>query len=463
MKGENRILLFLLCASIELCYLFACATFVTTAIFHQAFPFPEAVGSFLLAALLTLLADGRGWRVIYVLGFQALGFLPALVRMISVFNSWSVSFLSQTWLADYFTNPTDAVDYFVFLLVIGWILVFWVGGVELARRPKDHPAIRSRFDRGLVAFFVLFLTKFYFQTVQGIQIDESFSASLLFPFFIFSLLAIGLARHEVSTPRNFLPGYQTIGVMLGFIVIVLLGGVGLVLFFLPYLTLVAKKGNDLFSIVSQPFLTVMVGILVWLFGTDFTSNTLPTQPAAPQGSNFQVSFPEWIEFLGKILAVGVVILVAVVLLAFVGGFVYSVCLWLFSKTEFDQAKSNPRHLLSSWLDPWRALAGWLRHRQVRRANGYGEGSRLYTALLIWGRHSSLGHLLNETPGEYGLRLAHQFPVLASEIESIIGAFNREVYGEFVLDEPQLAPARLARRKLGSPSYWSLRLKAWFVR
>ena len=93
MKGQNRVLLFLVAMGMELSYLYACATFLTTSLFHHPFPFPEAVGTFALAAILTLLSEGRGWRVIYGLAFQALGFVPALLRMVHIFNSWSPSFL----------------------------------------------------------------------------------------------------------------------------------------------------------------------------------------------------------------------------------------------------------------------------------------------------------------------------------------------------------------------------------
>jgi len=75
----------------------------------------------------------------------------------------------------------------------------------------------------------------------------------------------------------------------------------------------------------------------------------------------------------------------------------------------------------------------------------------------------LANFFNETPAEYGQRLARRFPVLGDEISSIIGVFNREVYGEFALDEPQLIPARSARRRLSSPIFWFLRLKAWLGR
>jgi hypothetical protein len=82
---------------------------------------------------------------------------------------------------------------------------------------------------------------------------------------------------------------------------------------------------------------------------------------------------------------------------------------------------------------------------------------------MWGRHSGFPHFLSETPREYGLRLKNRFPSLAKEIESIIEAFNQEVYAEITLSEKQLSQVRFALRRLRSPIHWPSRLKSWFLR
>src|SRR4030042_2112918 len=116
MKGEKNLLRFLVTVGMELSYLYACSTFLTTSVFNRPFPFPEAVGSFILAAVLTLLFQGRGWRVIYVLVAQAFGFIPALLRMVHIYKSWSDSFLSQTWLVKFYETPMGAIGWFISLL-----------------------------------------------------------------------------------------------------------------------------------------------------------------------------------------------------------------------------------------------------------------------------------------------------------------------------------------------------------
>ena len=55
----------------------------------------------------------------------------------------------------------------------------------------------------------------------------------------------------------------------------------------------------------------------------------------------------------------------------------------------------------------------------------------------WGRHSGFRQEPNETPMEYGRRLAHQFPQLKTEITLIIEMLHREVYGEYSLSSKQV--------------------------
>ncbi len=462
MKGENRALLLLVSAGMELTYLYACTIFVTTGLFHQTFPFAEAVGSFLAAALLTLFTDGRGWRVIFVLGFQSLVFIPALFRMVEIFNSWSASFASLPLFTESSISPVDATGYFTFMLVIAWIWVFWAGGAQLARRPMDYTTVCSRFDRGLGAFFALLLVKFYLQVGQGVRVDESVSGFLLFPFLIFGLLAIGLVRNQGSAQRDFLPGYQRLGVVLGFIVVVLLLGTALVFFCLPFLTFAAEGGYGILNFLSAPVISLLLQALHWLFPTDYGAADEQPTTQAPHPTS-QWNAPWWLELIAQIVAVVVVIIVVLFVLAFIGMMLYFIFQGLMGKTEVDPGKKGVRGVLASFMLQLRAWLVLLWRRLLRHAPASSGGILLYTALRTWGRHSGLPHFLSETPIEYGRRLKTRFPAFQREIECIVQAFNREVYGEVALDQQQLAPARSAWRQLASPLHWPMRVKAWFVR
>jgi len=465
MKGRGKTFLFLASTGMELSTLYACANFLTLAIFNHTFPFPEAVVSFVLGAVLTRFTQGKGWRVISVLGIQALGFIPSLLAMHKVFNAWSDSFLSQTWFIKHYDDPTGAIGWFVAFLLILWAFVFWRGGTGLAKRATDYSTICSRFDRGLFAFFLLFLTKFLLRTKGSFEIKDPTSEFLVFSFLIFGLLAIGLARNRSPIPKDFLPGYQSIGVILSFTTIILLVGAGLVLFCLPYLTLVAEKGYDILKIAAGPVGYVLLKILIFIFGYHVP------QPAIPQPEKgitlpdltSQTKPSEWMELLGKLLAYGLWVLLGIVLLMIVGVTLYLIFRWLFSKTPASQERQSPWVLIEGWVERLRRFLyscwGWL----VRRVKGYRGAVQLYIALLTWGRHSGLTHSLSETPKEYGLRLKHHFPVLTREIELIVESFNEVVYGEANLGEHPLALTQTAWRRLRSPRHWPSRFRNWFLR
>jgi hypothetical protein len=465
MKREKRGLLFLAMGGTELSWLCAWATFLTTAILHHPFPFQEAIGTFALAAVLTLLSKGKGWRVVYVLGIQLCGFILAALRIAYVFNSWSNPFLSQAWLTEFFNAPRGPWEWFHLILVLFWALLFWLGGVTLARRSIGYSTLCSRFDLGIAAFFLLFLTRSLLLIKGGIRVEDPVSQLLLFPFFLFSLLSIGLVRNQSTTPRNFLSGYQSIGIIISFTLVVLLFGTALVLFFLPYLTLSAEVGHSILKTVARPLAAILVSVLRFIYFHGSIQQEKSSPPPKEGAGNLFSSGESswWTELLEKILLWVFGSLIGLIALAAFGVAVFYLFRWLLSRTSSSRKRQSSWYLISLWVERLRIiLLSWLR-RIGRRVKGYRRGAPLYMALLSWGRRSGIPHFPNETPKEYGSRLNHHFPALKREIELIIDAFNREVYGEITLDEQQLGRAQFALRRLRSPLRWPLRIKTWFFR
>ena len=463
MKREKGVLLFLVIGGMELSWRYAWANFLTTSILHQLFPFPEAIVTFAVAAAFTLFSEGKGWRIVSILGLQVFGFIFAALRIVYIFNSWSYSFLSQTWLIEFFNTPRSPLEWLNLIVVLFLTLMFWLGGVTLARRSTAYSTLCSRFDLGIAAFALLFLIKFLLWIKGGIKIEDPISQLLFFPFFIFSLLAIGLVRHQSTTPRDFLPGYQGIGVILSFTVVVVLFGTGLVLFFLPYLTLAAETGYGIIKTAAKPLGPILVSVLRFIFVHGAIRPEKPS-PSTKGGGGDLVSPAEstwWTEFLEKILAWVFGGLFGLIVLIISGLALFFLFRWLLSRTPTGQGKQSTWYSILLWVERLRVflLSCW--RGIARRVKGYQGAVQLYTALLSWGRHSGLPHFLSETPMEYGLRLKYQFPSLKREIDLIIKAFNQEVYGEIILNDQQWAEADSAWRKLRSPLHWPLRLKTWF--
>jgi hypothetical protein len=465
MRG-NKVLLLIAHGGMELSWTYAWAVFLTASVLHQFFPFPEAVGSFALAALLTLFSMGRGWRIITVILLQALGFVPLLLRVVRIFNSWTPSFSSLTWLMNPEVTTPGSQEWILFVLLVSWALCFWGGGMRLAWRTLDHDTLCSRFDRGLVAFFILFLAKFLFSVKGNIKLEEPVSEFLIFPFLVFSLLAIGLARNQGGAARDFLPGYRGVGVFLSFAVLVLLFGTGLVFFFLPYLTLAAEKGYVVLKTVAVPVGSILITVLRFIFGYA-NKDGLQAPPEKPPDKLPEMTpsgpLPWWLEFLGKILAWGIWILLGLLFLTLIAVAMYFLFQWLVSRTSLNPEKRLPRHTIFLWLEKLRLFLRSLWIRLARSIRGYKGALQFYTALLAWGRRSGLPHFRSETPTEYELRLTRRFPSLGKDIALIVDTFNREVYGGIVSDETRLGAARSAWFRLRNPRYWPGRLKTWFLR
>ena len=287
---------------------------------------------------------------------------------------------------------------------------------------------------------------------------------LLFPFFLFSLLAVGMARNRSSAHRDFLSGYRGIGMIVSFTVVVLAFGAGLVLLFLPYLSAAAEMGYGLLKSAAAPLGPIIVAIIKFLFTHDRIRQApaFSTPGGAEGPSRLPMENSWWVEIVGKILGwgfLGLGVVIAAILCVLTLWFLFR---WLFSATKKSEETRVQWNLMLLWLtDIWSAFfLCW--NKIVSMARGCRDAVDLYRGLLTWGRHSGMPHSHCETPREYGLRLSHRFPELGREIQAIAEAFNREVYGEMVLDAQQFTTARAARNRLRSPIYWPSRFKSLFL-
>jgi hypothetical protein len=464
MSMDRGRLLFFAQGGMELSWLYAWATFLMTSIVHQPFPLPEAIGTFLLAAALTLVVRGMGLRVILVLGLQVLGFLLAASRIVYTMNYRAYPYFGQGWLVEFLGRTRDPLEWLILVIILILALLFWLGGAALARRSTAYLTICSRFDLGVTAFFCLLLVKFLLLVKGGIQVRDPAPELLLFPFFIFSLLGIGLARNRSSARRDFLAGYRGVGVLASFAVVVLAFGAGLVLLFMPYLSAAAGVGYGVLKSAAGPLSPILVRVLRFLF----VGARLRQEPASSSPGGDETGFISsgesswWSELVEKVLGWGLLGLGVVIGIILCALGMWYLLRWLFSRTPGGE-RGHIRWQSALWWAQrlWAVLVMGLQ-RAVQGLRGYRDAVQLYRALLKWGRRSGLPHHLSETPVEYGSRLRMRFPYLGGEIGGIVEAFNLAVYGEMRLDDEQMTLAKLAWRRLRSPRYWPSRMKSWFL-
>jgi hypothetical protein len=464
MRKDRRSLLLLAHGGMELSWLYAWATFLMTSIAHRPFPLPGAIATFLLAAALTLVVRGMGLRVISVLGLQTLGLLLAASRIVYTFNYRAYPYFGQGWLVGFLGRTRDPLEWFILVIILIFALLFWLGGVTLARRSTAYLTICSRFDLGVAAFFCLLLIKFLLLVRGGIEVQDPAPVLLLFPYFIFSLLAIGLARNSSGAQKDFLAGYRGVGVLASFTVLVFAFGAGLALLFMPYLSAAAEVGYGVMKSAAAPLGPVLVRVLRFLF---FRTRVREEPSSSSPGGHEAEFIPSgesswWSELVEKVLAwglLGLVVLMGLVLCVIGAWYLVR---WLFSRTSKEERKPIHWQLALLWAQSLWAAFSMALQMAVQRLKPYRDAVQLYRALLKWGRRSGLPHRLSETPVEYGSRLRKQFPSLTGEIERIVEAFNLVVYGEEALDDQQMTLAKVCWRRLRSPQYWPARLEAWFL-
>jgi hypothetical protein len=334
--------------------------------------------------------------------------------------------------------------------------------VTLARRPKEYHSACNRFDLGLAAFFALFLIKLLALTKGEPLAEDSLSLLFVFPFFLFGLLAIGMARMRGAASKTFLPGYRGIGVIMSFVAVVLLATSGLLLFFLPGLRAASQLGYRALTAIGKPLVPVLIAILRFIFGPRGSHPAEVATGPSPL-ANWDKIAPQtqswWMELLEKVLGWGLWGLMLLVLIFALAFALFYTVKWLLSRTE-----GSGRHKTSIRLRFTALKALWTRlcRRVFRGIRGYQKAAELYGALLGWAGRSGFPHDRCETPLEFGARLNARFPALKPPIERIIGAYNREVYGETPLDGAPLAAANLAWRFLRNPLRWPVRLKGWLT-
>ncbi|MCP4625146.1 MAG: DUF4129 domain-containing protein [bacterium] len=457
MNRSQNIILTICGAGAQLSWLYAWASFLLFSFFNRIYSLPETVGFFSLAALLTVVSRRRRWRMIQIIGIHLAGVVVAGLWIVHTFYYGWQPWWSRGWLTDFFNRPRNQLEWFLLIFVLGYTVVFWVAGIRFAQEVKSYTTACSRFDRGIVAFFCLFLVKLTLQTRMGIQFQDSMALWMVFPFFIFSLTEIGLARNRGDgQDKSYLSGYYAVGVLASFAAGALILGAAIFMFFLPYLKMASVAGYDLLQDAAGPLGPLVTAAIRFIFGYaqwDSAAGDLQLQSAAAE----PVESGPWMLLVQKVLMWGGGTLMTVTGIVVACVVVWYAVRWLFLKPSGEEPVGAPWSL-RSW---WRrikiflyACCYWLLRNNAKRS-----ALQYYIALQRWGRYSGFAQEPNETPLEYAGRLSHRFPHLNAEILLIIEMFQREIYGETSLSSKQIIRTRQAWKKLHSPAKWAMRIKS----
>jgi hypothetical protein len=459
MNGERRSLLFLIQAGMELSWLSACITFVDAALVNQAMPFLYAIAVFAVAALVGYLSLGRGWRNYLVLLAQTAFLSGALMTSVYALCYSSHAIFSYDWILLAFHGPHSQKEWAELILLCLSIVIYWIGGMSLARRQMTYYSVCTRFDIGLAAFFGLFLIELVIVAKGVGGSGGSLTIYPLFSFLLLGLIGIGMAKAHPSGSRSFLPGHAIVGVIASFAAAVLLIAASVTLFFLPVLQKTADVGYRAVAIGGRFIAPFVVGTLRFLFGPRNMRPDPPSPSTTGTAALDHIFAPAswWGRVIEDMMQWGMKGLAALMLLVGAGLLVFFVARWLAARsaTGVGHLKRDDQ---ISWWSRLRLIFIALIAGIARLLTRCASATDFYWALQSWGRRSGIPLRLTDTPAEFGNRLSRCHPMLTPNIETIVEAFNRQTYGNACITGIELAEAHSSLRSLRSPRHWARRLR-----
>ncbi len=326
-----------------------------------------------------------------------------------------------------------------------------------------YAPVCMHFDKGLGLFFLLLIAKAFVGSRFGLNLQGRDIVFLAIAYFVFSLTSISIARNQSSVQKSFLSGHQGIGVILSISTIVTLLGTGTILLVYPYLYNVADSLLIFTKVVAQPMDSVLIKTLLFLFRPKERS-LQPDEPYtdAPKLTDMDTQAVEgWGALFQQIVGWGLFGIIGMVfLVAFVYFLIYILRL-LLKRSRDDTAQSLSTGWISDLLRKLVALPLLMWRGWVSLLKGVDCAAMAYAGMLRWGSWSGMIQIPSETPAEYGNRLMNGFPGLGAEIELIVEAFNREVYGQTTTERETLSHLRSALRRMKRLRYWPSRIKVWF--
>jgi hypothetical protein len=424
-------------------YLVASYTFLPL---EKQLPLLPASLTLLGAFALSRILRATGGRLVFHVLAHALGLSLSFVASLTAYRGMPL--ISSSFF------PVNYRELVVFLLVLGWTIVFWFRGLWLGACGKGARFCVARFDEGIAAFLLAL------SLAALMRIDNPASGRLVLPFMLFSSIALGMCRVDgvrrgglSKRPRRLLVIPVAIVFLLASTAILALAP----LLFAPAARL-GKSIKDAYHDIEPG----LVRFLRWLLGF----YELPaTASSTGSGANAKaVPIPTAddprVDILVKILVWALGILAAAMLAALAAYGLYRLIRRLLAKVE-KRGKGLAIPYLPTWLLAFfRDLARLslaLRTRLRQRVPERSAALAAYARLLHCGLRFGVRRKANETPREYATRLSERFPRSASGAAIVIDALEKEVYGSQIMDQETRRALIAIRRTTRSSAFLSERI------
>lgn len=458
--GRQKILLILTCSGMEFTWRYAWVIFLTLVILKRPLPMPESLAVFALASVVAYLCNHRFHRAYQSLPLHFMGFALAWLFSIYRFDYQHMPFMQPSWIRQELWQIQHLEQALIRLLLLACLLLFWTGARALVKRSADYLTVCLQFDRGAGALFLMLLIRFIVEMKGGPRLADPTTFYLLFAFVIFSLIAIGLSRHQSDVQKTFRPGYHGIGVILSSTAILMAVGAIVIAFFLPYLAQLADSAHLALKKSAEPMGPVLVSIIRFLFSMGRYRQEMGGQIFSESGADrlYRDGGFGWAQGIGWFI-VAVIGLITLWLCSYL---IRLLVRWFRNRNRPDRALEPQMNLLARLLAMIGAIFQLACSGLLFLIKRIDSAAAIYTRMLRWGRRSGLPASASETPLEYGRRLMQRFPQLQIEIELIVKAFNREIYGQIPTPDRSLTRIKSAQRRMRHPRHWTARIRAWFA-
>jgi hypothetical protein len=459
-KIKNKsILLLIFTGMMEVTWLYAASCLLFLMLEVPLFPIWTAVLALFTPIFITNILQGRGRRIIDYVILHTIFYVLILLYTLYYYEHYQESFLSFQWIGRMLHQQSGALEVFIYILIIFWFSVLWYNGYKIAHRTNDHLTITSRFDLGIAALTFIFII------LGSAKISFPNSGILIIYYFLFSMFAISVAKNLENSRTDTSYSFSRNSIIITFIIVVLLFGSWIVLFFLPQVTSVAQSGYRVLKIIGRPLGALFLKIISFLFG--FGKSAVNVGPASQPGNQeiplIKNSEPSWLEqLLQWLISWGFIIFLGIVVIIAIGWLLWSLWKWFSTKTELDSDKKSILEEIGLWLQ---YIYSSIKKTLSKIINNIAKFQKqkenitiLFLKLCRWGHSSGIPRKKSHTPQEYGRKLSHFFPDNQSDIKLIIESFNQEIYGNKTLQSEQLKKINKAWHNLSSPIKWPLRLK-----
>ncbi|MFA6506413.1 MAG: DUF4129 domain-containing protein [Treponemataceae bacterium] len=420
-------------------------------ILGRPLPFLPASFVFLAAVGLSIFLRAGGGRVIFYVLSHALGLAASFLALYSAFRNIPLRLGGLL--------PQNNRDLLEFSFIAFSTAAFWIRGARLGWKTPDHPQCVGRFDEGLGVFL------FAFCLATLMQLENPLAKTLIIPFFLFAILALGISRSE-NAKRGGLARRPRRTMLIPIAAAFVLTAAGVALL-VPMLFSPAERAGTALKdavIAAEPYIGAF---LRWLFG--FNRSSAAPAASTDSGSGFEAPPAGEESPLARLIALIVMwslgALLALILIVLVAYGLAKLFAYLASRVEKRGPGVNLA-FLPAWLRAF-ILGGarfFARCRAIvgaafaRKKKHHSAAVEAYARLLVCGRIAGKRRKPNETPREYARRLTEVFPRSARKAEFVVEALEKEAYGlraPIAAVEPILA---LISRKTRAWSFLAERVK-----